>query len=185
MIPLSLFPWKWIAIVGVVVAIFAGEAYLMHRARMNGEAAASARYEAALTKQKVAAARALADAMIDVANAEKKLNDFKNTQEVKDAAANKTNLDQAARLRELAGPIGRLRDPFAAPGCGGCRDDTEGEVAASANRGSGDAAAAGGLLSADLTRLLLWLAADADAVSAAFSSCKSYVQVLQSTMGQE
>lgn len=138
-----------------------------------GDARATARFEKALDKQKGEAAATLAQETAKASAAEKKLNDFKNQQEVKDAAAAKANLDQANRLRDLAGPIGRLRDPYAPTGCGGCREDSEGESAAAANAGAKHPPQAGGLLSGQLTALLLELTASADAINAAYASCRA------------
>lgn len=177
----SIIPWKLVAVLGLIAALIAGEYYLLDRAERAGDAKATARYELALTKQKVAAARALADAKIEVAAAEKSLNDFKNTQEVKDAASTKTNLDQATRLRELAGSAGRLRDPNAPAGCG-CGDrSAEGTAAASADPGAGDASKADGLLSGELTALLLKLTEEADSISAAYTSCRADAYAVRST----
>lgn len=164
---------KLIGAIALLAALAFGVNAFLNYEQGIGEARATARYEKALQAQKAEAATLLAKETAKVAVAERRLNDFKNTQEVKDADAKQRNLDQAARLRDLAGPVGRLRDPYAPTGCGGCRDDTEGESAASTNAGAKNPPQAGGLLSVELTALLLRITAEADEVNAAYASCRA------------
>lgn len=153
-------------------ALYGANAYLNYQQRI-GEARATARYEKAINQQKAEAAALLAKETERATQIERSLFEFKHAQEMKDAQVAKYNRDQADRLRDLAGPIGRLRDPNSPTGCGGCRHDTEGEAAAASGAGAVRAAEAPGVLSEQLSGLLRRLASEADEVNAAYASCRA------------
>lgn len=165
-------PNRWLLAAALIAALVAGYfAWADHIGDVR-EAAVTARYNAAIDAQKKEASQKLADETAKVAAAEKSLNDFKNQQELKDATNRKTVAGLSARLRDAAGPAGRLRDPHAA-GCGGGGGGAQGAAAAGADDSPADRAQAGGLLSAQLTGLLQQLAADADGINLAYSSCRA------------
>lgn len=167
-----LIPTRWLAYAALAALALAGFAGFVAHERGVGDARTAARYEAALTKQKVAAARQYADAMIDLARAEKKLQDFKNNQELKDAKNQETVSVLSDRLRTAADPAGRLRDPNAA-GCRRSSGGAEDTAATPANRGAADAPEAPGLFSAAATRLLEQLTREADDINTAYTSCRA------------
>lgn len=104
---------------------------------------------------------------------------FKDTQELKDEQNKKTSAAAARQLADLAGTNKRLRDPNATPGCrngGGAGAQTAGD-------GSGDRAddraEASGLLSEQLSGLLLARIKEADAINDAYASCRPYAMKAQ------
>lgn len=123
--------------------------------------------------QKIEAARVLAVEIKKVQVAEAALKDFKHTQEITDAKNKSTVADLGRRLTSLAGPAGRLRDPNAAPRCG----DSSGSPADQAGTGDGDSEGdstdAGGLLSPELTGLLLTRNKEAEVINSAYISCRA------------
>lgn len=165
-------PYRWLLAAALVAALVAGYfAWADHIGDVR-EAAVTARYNAAIDAQKKEATQKLADETAKVAAAEKALNDFKSQQEIKDATNQKTAAGLSARLRDAAGPAGRLRDPHAA-GCGGGGGGAQSAAATGADDSPADRAQAGGLLSAQLTRLLQQLAAEADGINLAYRSCRA------------
>lgn len=167
--------WVWYALAAAAIsaALAAGYASFVAHERGIGDARAAARYESALKDQKVDAAHKLADALIDVAALERKLNDRKNTQEITDATNAKTVAALSSKLRDVVGPVGRLRDPYQETGCGGCRHDTAGEAAAATNNRAVDPPEAGGLFSEPATRLLERLTREAAEINLAYISCRA------------
>jgi hypothetical protein len=145
--------------------------YGAHRER-QGATATAAIYDAALTKQKSQAATLLANETARVLAQQTQLQYQLQTQEVTDAQSRKTIATLAARVRSLVDDAGRLRDPNAA-GCGSGGGGAHADTATGAKSGAGDASAAGGLLSQQLTDFLFAQAADADAVNAAYASCRA------------
>ncbi len=125
-------PYRWAVYALLAAALVAAAGLFVSHQRGIGEERAAARYELSIGKQKVEAAHKLADALIDVVAAQLALQDFKNTQEVKDAKHKERVSSLSGQLLAAAGPVGRLRDPNQETGCRGCRDDTEGEAAATA-----------------------------------------------------
>jgi len=132
----------------------------------------AAPYIAKIAQQKTEAAQVLAIKTAEAAAATKALQDFKNTQELQDADHKKTVAALNARLHSLAGPAGRLRDPNQT-GCGGGSRSAPGTDAAAPGDRAGDGADAGGVLSADLSGLLLRLTKSADDINLAYISCRA------------
>lgn len=128
-------------------------------------------HQAAIDRQKIDAAAALAEETDKTRTAEGALREFKDAQEIKDAANAKTSADVAARLRSATAATGRLRDPNAGCGCGG--GGATGTTAEGADAGTDHAAEAGGLFSAAATRLLVGLTREADAINDAYASCRA------------
>lgn len=115
-----------------------------------------------------------------VLSAQKELADFKNAQELKDAA-NKSKVESLnRRLRDLANlESGRLRDPNADEACRERSDpgpDTS--LAGTGNRDS-NPSKTGGLLSTALSELLQSVGEEADAINLAYISCRADSQSLR------
>lgn len=99
---------------------------------------------------------------------------FKDTQELKDEQNKKTSAAAARQLADLAGASKRLRDPNATPGCrssGGAGAQAPGNVAGDR---ADDRAETSGLLSEQLSGLLLARIKEADAINDAYASCRPY-----------
>lgn len=162
---------KIVAVVALLAALFFGEQYIEGR----GYDRAKAEDKAAIEKAKREAADTLASETNKTRIAERALQDLKNTQELKDASNQKTVAALSDRLRGLSGSAGRLRDPNAdrATGCGAGGGSTPGEAAPAPGAGTANPAEAGGLLSADLSGLLRRLAAEADTINDAYTSCRA------------
>lgn len=133
-----------------------------------GHEAAWVEFEAALAKQKTQAQALLKTETDKVTAAQKALNDFKNTQEIKDVQNAKVVSDLTTKLRDL----GRLRDPGKTTRCGPGSGPSEGGSPTSPSSGPNDTAEAGGLLSAELTEFLLTQAIAADQINSAYISCR-------------
>lgn len=129
-------------------------------------------YEDALTKQKKQAAALLATETAKAAAATKALQDFKITQEKEDAINEKTVSILADKLRALAGPAGRLRDPYQT-GCGVGGGNAQSQSVGGTQSGQGNGAEAGWLLSPELTQFLLTKDNEADAINLAYISCRA------------
>lgn len=148
--------------------------------REEGAAAQKAIDQAEADKLKAEAVLALATETQRVADAEKALRAAKDQQEITDAKNRNTVASLQTRLRDLA-PAGRLRDPNQT---GGCREGSGGPhnaVAATPSDRPDDGAAAGGLLSPELTRLLLDQADKADALNMAYAACRADGVLLRAT----
>jgi hypothetical protein len=155
-------------ILAVLVILFTGEQYIEGRGYDRAKAEATAALEA----QKREAGEVLATETAKTRAAEESLRTFKLIQDNKDAQAQNTIAALSGRVRQLAGPAGRLRDPNA-QGCGGSGSGTQSEAATLAPDRPGDGAEAGGLLSTELTGLLQRLAIEADAINTAYASCRA------------
>jgi hypothetical protein len=138
----------------------------------EGDARTTARYEAALTKQKAQAQAQLDAALADKARIEAEYAHFKTQQESKDATNQTTVEGLRAQLRAAAGAAGRLRDPNAAR-CGPSSDGATPPPAGPTGDSAGYPAQATGLLSAQLTGLLEQLTSEADAINLAYASCRA------------
>ena len=138
-----------------------------------GEARATATYNAAISKQKGEAATLLKAETDKAGAATTALNDFKLKQEKKDVENKSTVAALAAGLRAAAGPAGQLRDPNAVAGCGGGGGGAQGANSTRAGGGAGNGSQGAGVLSADLTGLLLQQAEIADAINIAYASCRA------------
>ena len=155
-------------VLALLVALFFGERYIEQR----GADRQLAIDTAAINKQKAEAAATLASETDKVHRAEQVLQDFKNHQELQDADHQKTVADLSDRLRRIAGPAGRLRDPNQA-GCGSGSGSTPRAAPAAAADRANDPAEAGGLLSAELSGLLAERAKEADDINNAYASCRA------------
>lgn len=164
-------PGRWLFIGGLLAALWLGYGAWAAHQQGIGEARATTTYNTAIDKQKREAGQLL-QAETERANAAtNKLIEWKTEQEKQDAENQSAIADLAGRLRVAAGAAGRLRDPHAA-GCGGGGGDTNAADPARAGGGAADAAQTGGLLSADLTELLLSQAKIADGINVAYTSCR-------------
>lgn len=159
---------KIAAALALLTMLFFAEQYIEGR----GYDRAVAENEAAINKQKVAAVGLLLSEIQRANKAERALQAFKNNQEQKDATNQKTIADLSERLRRLADPVGRLRDPNA-PGCGNGGGSPPGEVAPAPGDRPADQPEAGGLLSAELGGLLQRITREADDINAAYASCRA------------
>lgn len=177
-------PYRWAIyvalVVALVVALLAGYNYWANQKEWVGEQRATAAYNIAIKKQKDDAVIRLAEETAKVTAQETALREFKDKQEIIDAETQKTVAGLGARLRTLAGTIGRLRDPNAdTSGCRCSGGSTPGSIAPSTIPGTDDSADAGGLLSAELTELLFSQAAKADLINRAYASCKADGQAIR------
>lgn len=129
-------------------------------------------YDAALAKQKKEAAALLANETAKTKISEEALSNLKNLRELQDVENQKTVAGLSARLRDLAGPTERLRDPHAAGcGCGG-RGATGQAAGADVDRAD-NGADAGGLVSQPLTDLLFKITDNAEQINLAYISCRA------------
>ena len=155
-----------------VAALLAGAYALERHIEQRGYNRAAAEYTAAIQKLQAEAATTLATETAKTLSAKQALATAKNNQEMKDAKHIQTIAQFADRLRSVAGPAGRLRDPNATQ-CGGSGGSPPGDPATATAAGATDGAEAGGLLSESLTELLQRLARDADDINAAYASCRA------------
>lgn len=126
-----------------------------------------------IKEQKRQAAVLLAILTAEVKAAQSALDEFSRNQEKADANKRAIIADQARRLTALAaGNGGKLRDPNAT-GCGGGGAGPQGPSAPGAVAGAADVTQAPGLLSAQLSGLLLRLTGEADDINAAYESCRA------------
>ena len=159
---------KIAAVLALLVSVYFGEQYIEQR----GADRQLLVDNAAIQQQKAEAAATLASETAKVRAAEQSLQKLTNAQNIKDYDHEKTVADLSDRLRRIAGPAGRLRDPHAA-GCGAGGGSAQGDIAGPACDRPADPAEAGGLLSADLTGLLQRLQLEADTINDAYSSCRA------------
>lgn len=165
-----------------LVLTLAACAWRIHvKADATGFARAEAVYTAAIEKQNAQAAATLASETSKARSAEQALNQAKNRQELKDATHQKTVADLSDRLRSLAGPAGRLRDPNG-DSCGPGGGSPSSEPASAAYAGAADAATPGGLLSAPLSGLLQQLTREADHINTAYASCRADAYTVRGTV---
>lgn len=102
-----------------------------------------------------------------VAAIEQRMQADQLAQTKKDADNGKVIADLGRQLRDA----GRLRDPGATTGRGGCGADRD--VTPGAAPGADDDPQGPGLLSAELSNLLRTQAAEADAINIAYASCRA------------
>lgn len=165
---------KMIAFLLSVIAL--GGAFLGygHYQYGKGVQVTTSTYGAAIGKQKAEAATTLSTETAKTRSAEQALQTLKNKQELNDVDHQKTVAGLSARLHDLAGPAGRLRDPAAtAPGCRPGGSGSPYQLAAAPYAGADGGAEAGGLLSIRLSGLLLQLVRDADDINNAYASCRA------------
>ena len=116
------------------------------------------------------------------AAAEKQLAEFKDKQEVQDAKNVATVTDLGRRIAALTrASAGRLRDPNAqASGRGGGSRDPTPATATAASPRPDDATETTGLLSPELTEFLQRTFEEADAINAAYISCRADIYYIRS-----
>ena len=171
-------PYRWLLAVGLSVGLWLGYEAWAGYEQAVGEARATKRYNAAIEAQKADAARSLAALTVRVAAREQALQDLKNLQEVQDGKNQRTIDDLGRRLRGMAGAAGRLRDANAA-GCWSGSGSAAGQAAANSGDRPADGAETGGLLSEELSGLLIRLAGEADAINVAYASCRADAQAVR------
>ena len=161
----------------LLAALIAGYLAWANHQQGIGEARATAAYNQKIDTQKKEAALTLAKETAKVVATERALQDFKNQQEVQDAQNRKITGNLTARLRALAGPGGRLRDPHAGRGPGG--GSAPGADAAGSGNRADHGAETGGLLSAELTRFLQQKLIEADEINLAYISCRAEADLVR------
>lgn len=169
--------WKPIAVVILAAAMIGGYLAWASHQRGIGEARATAAYNEKIEIQKKEAAAVLAKETARVAAAERALRNFKNIQEVKDANNKKITENLAARLRDLAGPTGRLRDPNAGRGVGS--SGSNGGATGGTDNRPDNGSEAPWLLSAELTRFLQQKLSEADEINLAYISCRADAEAMR------
>ena len=171
MIPL---PYK---LLGAALAVLAMVAAVLGYGRQQyakGVQATTATYQAAIAQQKAQAATTLANETERVRLLERALSAATRQQETHDAQAQKTIADLDERLRNLAGPGLRLRDPNATIArCWGGGGSAPGAATAPVADRAANGPDAGGLLSVPLTELLRATMREADDINAAYASCRA------------
>ena len=165
--------------VALLLGLLLGLLWGVNVVDQRGYNRAKAEATAALEKQKREAAGVLATETAKTRVAEQALKDFKTNQDIQDEKSQTTVADLSRRLRQLAGPAGRLRDPKA-HGCGGGGGGATGADPAAPGSSAADPAEAGGLLSAELGGLLQQLTAEADAINVAYASCRADAYAVRS-----
>lgn len=157
------------AVLALLAALFFAEQYI----EGLGDAKRAAIDLAATNKLKADAAGTLADETARANAAERALQDFTDSQNLKDRDHEKTNADLSDRLRRAAaGSAGRLRDPHAT-GCGAGSSSPQGEAPSAPGDRPADGAETGGLLSVPLTNLLAKALRESDGINAAYVSCRA------------
>lgn len=176
--------WVYAILLVVAVGALAMETDTANKAKLEAQTQKTAvqTMKTAIEKIKGDAALELAAETGKTLDLQTKLQDLKNTQEIRDAQNRKAVAALSDRLRAAGGPTLRLRDPFQIGGCGGGGGSPAPQGASSAV-GSGDnPAEAGGLLSAQLTGLLGRLTREADDINVAYISCRADAQSLRDTL---
>ncbi len=154
-----------------VAALIAAMLLYGHRQYSLGVSHTTDKYEAALKKQKADASELLSSETAKVLSITQALQIATQKQELQDAKNQSTINALADRLRAAAGPSGRLLDPNA--GCGCNSGGPASEVASAAGDRADNNPQAGGLLSKQLSGLLLKLTDEADEVNNAYIACRS------------
>ncbi len=130
-------------------------------------------YEAALSKQKAAAAITLSGETMKVLESERKYNNLKSLQESKDVDHQTIVSDLGNKLRIANGAAVRLRDPNAAPGCRLGSSSPQSPATPAPSISAENSTETGGLLSVQLSDLLVRLLREADEGNNAYISCRS------------
>lgn len=166
-------PARWLMLLAVAGSLVLGYALWVDHQQGIGEARANARWIAATARIKAEAAATLATETDRVRATETALQEFKNQQELKDAHHQNTVAGLSGRLRGLASAAGnRLRDPNAT-GCGRGSDGAPGQAATATDNRANDRTETGGLLSEQLSGLLLERLQEADAINIAYIACRA------------
>ncbi|WP_290906255.1 hypothetical protein [Aquabacterium sp.] len=168
-------PWwaKWVLLVGACGAVvLAYDAWADHVGDVR-EAQVNARWKGAVDQQKKRAAELLATETAKARAAEDALRQFKDQQEIKDHANERTVAGLERRLADAAAAHGgRLRDPNAA-GCGGGGGGAAAPAGPAAGDRPADDAGAGGLISVQLSDLLRSRLRRADEINNAYIACRA------------
>ena len=162
-------------LLALVLVVLAAGWWIHVKSDSAGYLRAEDHYTKAIQRQQIEAANTLAAEIEKTRRAEKALANAKNQQDLKDANHQKTVADLSDRLRTLAGPAGRLRDPHATATATACVQGSGNpptDPATPAHPGAADSTDASGLLSAQLSGLLRRLTAEADAINNAYASCR-------------
>jgi hypothetical protein len=170
-------PYRWLLLLALCGALGIGYVSWAHHQQDIGEARATARYEAALVKQKAEAAALLSTETAKVEAKESELLQLHFEGELRDQVNEKTIVVLADKLHRL----GRLRDPYAA-GCGGGGSTTQSTDPASAGSGAGDASDGAGLLSERASDFLRQQTEVADRINNAYASCREDSLSLRMTL---
>jgi hypothetical protein len=158
---------------GIVAALVLGYFAWEKHIRNDERGKVVAEYNLKIDEQKTEARTLLIaeSAKVDAAN--RALRDFKDNQENEDAINGKTISLLADKLHILAATSGGLlRDPNA-KGCWNGSSGAQSTTTTSTSSGAADVAQGAGVLSADLSRLLLRQASIADEVNLAYISCRA------------
>lgn len=164
--------WRIGGVLALASALWGGVAMWERHIRADERAKVTAVYEAAITKQKVVAAKLLAVKTAEAAAATLALQEFKDKQELQDVSNQKTVSDLSARITVLAGVNRRLRDPNQT-GCGGSGAGAQSQATSNAASGAADPPQTDGLFSAGATELLERLTREADEINVAYASCRA------------
>ena len=170
-------PYRWLLLLALCAALGIGYVSWAHHQQSIGEARATARYEAALTKQKQEAAALLASETDKVQAAESELLKLHFEGELRDRTNEKTIVILADNLHRL----GRLRDPGFA-GCGQGSSPAQGADPASAGSGAADAGDGAGLLSERASDFLRQQTKVADRINNAYIACRADALSLRMTL---
>lgn len=165
--------------IAAVLALLAGLYFAEQYIEGRGYDRAKAEDQAAIEKVKREAADTLAGEIQKTRKAEQALQDITNTQNLKDANNAKAVTDLSDRLRRIAGPAGRLRDPHAGAGCGGGSSGAPCADPGASSDSPADPAEAGGLLSVELSGLLRERLREADDINDAYISCRADVYTVR------
>jgi hypothetical protein len=166
-------PYKWLLLLALCGALGVGYVAWAKHQQGIGEDRATARYEAALTKQKAEAAALLSSETAKVQAAEAAMLKFHFENELKDRTNEKAISLLADKLHRATGNSGRLRDPNATTGCGQGGGGAQGQDTASSGDSAADGALPGGLLSEQLTGLLTERTKQADTINNAYRACRA------------
>jgi hypothetical protein len=167
-------PARWIMLIAAVGSLVLGYNLWASHQQGIGEDRANARWQIATNQLKLEARAKLTEEADKARAAEKTLQDFKNQQELKDENNQNTVARLSRSLRELASASGnRLHDPNAKTGCGGGSGSTESRTTSASNAGTSDGTKTGGLLSEQLSELLLQRLDEADTINNAYIACRA------------
>lgn len=158
--------------IAILLALVLAVLFGIRQIDQRGYNRAKAEFTTALEKQKREAAEALAAEKENTRAAEQALREAKTNQDTQDAKSQSTVADLSRRLRQLAGPAGRLRDPNA-HGCGGGSGSPTGDAATATGGSAADATEVGWLFSVPLTELLQRAMREADDINVAYASCRA------------
>ena len=169
-------PYRWLLAIALIASVWVGLVEIKNHYIELGDHNASVRYEAAISRQKAAAEALLAAETAKVREREQSLQKFTDDQNRKDADHEKTLAALSVRLRVLAGPSGRLRDP---EGVGQGGGGPGGQTASPAADRGADTAQDAGLLSRPISELLLSITSEADTINDAYISCRADAEQLR------